>query len=262
MTGLAPGKPAKTRRENTDRLGSTVALANGSAEVTTAYSYEPFGASTETGAASDNPYQFTGRENDGNGLQYNRARYYNLGDGRFVSQDPMGLAGSGANLYWYAYSDALDFTDPSGECIPFCVPNPIGVAEEGIHKVGEWVSGAPSVISKIAHVLLDVAAVPPYAIYYGSYEAAKGVNSLGSHLGAPGRIIAHTVNGPLVGAQVAGLGADAGIDYIKGHTVSEESVGDEGGDVSINPLHQWIPVGPVVHNALGIHTDGHIDIEW
>lgn len=70
---------------------------------------------TKTGEASDNPFQFTGRENDGTSLQYNRARYYSPSMGRFISQDPAGFAGSGANLYWYGNGDPIDFVDPSGE---------------------------------------------------------------------------------------------------------------------------------------------------
>ena len=272
LTGLAADQLfSRTTGEGTDsylsdKLGSTIGLANGSAEVETTYTYDPFGGSTVTGEPSTNPYQFTGRENDGTGLQYNRARYYSPASGRFVSQDPMGFAGAGANLYWYGYADPLDFVDPSGECFLICVPDPISAAEDAIHKVGEWVSGAPSVISKIDHGFLDLVAVPPYALYYGSYEAARGINSLGSHLGAPGRVIAHTINGPLVVTQGAGLAADAGIDYVKGHTVAEESVGDEGpgSEVHINPLHEFIPGLPdhVIHDAPGISESGHIDIEW
>jgi RHS repeat-associated protein len=109
----------------TDRLGSTVALANGSGEVGTTYTYDPFGASTESGEVSGNPFQFTGRENDGIGLQYNRARYYDPASARFISQDPAGFSGSGPNLYWYAGADPVDFTDPSGE------------------SIGDWSGGAP-----------------------------------------------------------------------------------------------------------------------
>jgi RHS repeat-associated protein len=36
--------------------------------------------------------QFTGRENDGTGLYYLRARYYNPLFGRFLSEDPAGLS--------------------------------------------------------------------------------------------------------------------------------------------------------------------------
>jgi RHS repeat-associated protein len=101
----------------TDRLGSAIALANSAGEVKTSYTYDPFGGVTKTGEASDNPFQFTGRENDGTSLQYNRARYYSPSMGRFISQDPAGFAGSGANLYWYANGNPIDFTDSSGESV-------------------------------------------------------------------------------------------------------------------------------------------------
>jgi RHS repeat-associated protein len=98
----------------TDELGSTVALADSGGEPTTEYTYDPFGATTSTGASSTNPYQFTGRENDGTGLQYNRARYYDPTTTRFASQDPLGLAGSGVNLYAYTAEDPLNYTDLTG----------------------------------------------------------------------------------------------------------------------------------------------------
>jgi hypothetical protein len=60
----------------TDGLGSTTALASAGA-VQTSYGYDPYGASQVTGTASSNPYQYTGRENDGTGLLQYRNRYYN-----------------------------------------------------------------------------------------------------------------------------------------------------------------------------------------
>ncbi len=98
----------------TDQLGSTIALADSSGEPTTEYTYDPFGATTSTGATSTNPYQYTGRENDSTGLQYNRARYYSPTTGRFTSQDPLGLEGSGTNLYAYTGDNPLNGDDPSG----------------------------------------------------------------------------------------------------------------------------------------------------
>ena len=97
-----------------DALGSTVALA-ASGAVKTNYGYDPYGVSTATGTASTNPFQFTGRENDGTGLLNYRNRYYNPAWGRFVSEDPIGLAG-GINVYAYAGSNPASFTDPSGLC--------------------------------------------------------------------------------------------------------------------------------------------------
>ncbi len=148
------GRLARLKAERTatwpDRLGSATALANGSGEIGTTYTYDPFGASTEGGETSDNPFQFTGRENDGTDLQYNRARYYSPSFGRFISRDPAGFEGSGANLYWYVNDNPLDFTDPSGECV-VCIPsfNPIAPLEDAADQIGDWVSDAPGVVSDI-----------------------------------------------------------------------------------------------------------------
>jgi RHS repeat-associated protein len=43
-------------------------------------------------------HQFTGRDSDGTGLQYNRARYYNPERSRFLSEDPIGFAAGDPNL--------------------------------------------------------------------------------------------------------------------------------------------------------------------
>jgi RHS repeat-associated protein len=59
--------------------------------VRTTYSYDPFGAVTISGETSDNPFQYTGRENDGTGLYYYRARYYSPELQRFISEDPINL---------------------------------------------------------------------------------------------------------------------------------------------------------------------------
>ncbi len=98
----------------TDLLGSTVALSNGSS-IQTSYAYDPYGVTTSAGAATYNTYQFTGRENDGTpaGLMFYRARYYNPAWGRFVSEDPIGVAG-GVNLYGYVDQQPTGEKDPSG----------------------------------------------------------------------------------------------------------------------------------------------------
>ena len=50
---------------------------------------------------------------EGNGLLYMRARYYDPEVGRFISKDPIGFAG-GLNLYGYAGSNPINFVDPLG----------------------------------------------------------------------------------------------------------------------------------------------------
>jgi RHS repeat-associated protein len=97
----------------TDGLGSVVGLADGNGTVTTQYTYEPYGGTTSAGTASDNAQQYSGRENDGTGLYYYRHRYYMPKCGRFISEDPAGVAG-GLNLYGYVMGNPMSFIDPQG----------------------------------------------------------------------------------------------------------------------------------------------------
>ncbi|MEJ2314135.1 MAG: hypothetical protein P8Y85_05035 [Nitrospirota bacterium] len=55
------------RHHLADALGSVTALADENGAVKTTYSYDPFGQVASSGEASDNPFQYTGRENDGMG---------------------------------------------------------------------------------------------------------------------------------------------------------------------------------------------------
>ena len=107
----------------TDRLGSVVALANGNGALTAQYAYEPYGEISATGS-SDNPYQYTGRENDGTGLYYYRARYFSPTLKRFISEDALGL-GAGSNDYIYVNGNPNNFLDPFGTTAipaPFPIP--------------------------------------------------------------------------------------------------------------------------------------------
>ena len=124
-------------------MGSTLALADTSGAVATSYAYTPYGATTTSGAASTNAVQYTGRENDANGLYYYRARYYNPTTGRFISEDPLGLA-AGINIYAYAADDPVDLNDPSGMFVNLaagCVAGVVmSVAVDLVTAIGNWLS--------------------------------------------------------------------------------------------------------------------------
>jgi RHS repeat-associated protein len=111
----------------TDALGSTVALSDALGGIPTSYTYEPFGEATTAGPTTDNPYQYTGRENDGTGLYHYRARYYSPSMQRFISEDPVGFTGGDVNLQAYVKNNPVNFTDPSG-LKPFSFGDPLSPA--------------------------------------------------------------------------------------------------------------------------------------
>ncbi|MFJ3505608.1 RHS repeat-associated core domain-containing protein [Streptomyces sp. NPDC090135] len=124
----------------TDALGTVVGLANADGTVGTTYAYDPNGTPTVSGAASTNSYTFTGREDDKTGLLHYRNRYYDPQTGRFISQDPIGVAG-GTNLYQYALSSPTTYTDPTGNnpMIAGCVVG--GLVDGGLDWLTQRLSG-------------------------------------------------------------------------------------------------------------------------
>lgn len=102
----------------TDALGSLIALADTNGNLTTQYYYDPFGGTVSTGAASSNPFQYIGRENDQTGLYYMHARYYSPTLMRFISEDPLGFAAGDVNLHAYTSNSPTNLTDSSGLLAP------------------------------------------------------------------------------------------------------------------------------------------------
>ena len=109
---------------HTDALGSSLALSNSAGVAATTYTYEPFGRTTTAGS-SGNSFQYTGRENDGTGLSYYRARYYNPTLQRFVGEDPIGFGGGDTNLYAYVRNNPTNLIDPTGEAVPLILILPV-----------------------------------------------------------------------------------------------------------------------------------------
>jgi RHS repeat-associated protein len=97
----------------TDALGSVIALAGEDQVPTAFYAYSPNGETAASGERTGNASQYTGRENDGTGLYYYRARYYDPALKRFISEDPIGLAGGG-NVYGYVWANSPNLSDPYG----------------------------------------------------------------------------------------------------------------------------------------------------
>ena len=95
-----------------DALGSTIAMADSAGAIAASYTYEPYGKASKTGTTS-NTQTYTGREDDGTGLYYYRARYYHPTLSRFISEDPIGYA-AGPNVYAYVGGNPVIFKDSRG----------------------------------------------------------------------------------------------------------------------------------------------------
>ncbi len=113
-----------------DALGSIVQITDSSGQKTESYEYDAFGNLLTPASSIGNRYYFTGRELDSEtGLYYYRNRYYDPSLGRFITQDPIGIADD-INLYAYCFNDPVNFTDP------------MGLEGKSNQNVGEWFDDA------------------------------------------------------------------------------------------------------------------------
>ncbi|NAT24519.1 RHS repeat domain-containing protein, partial [Pseudomonas syringae] len=97
-----------------DHLGTPQELTDYSGEIMWSAKYRAYGnLATLDIAEIDNPLRFQGQYFDAEtGLHYNRHRYYNPGTGRFLTPDPIKLAG-GLNSYQYV-PNPTGWVDPLG----------------------------------------------------------------------------------------------------------------------------------------------------
>lgn len=114
-----------------DHLQTSRLLTDASGLISASVSYDSFGNIATGGVPTR--YTFTGREHDAEtALMYYRARWYDSNQGRFDSEDPIGLSG-GINMYVYVKNSPIMFADPSGlrpccdkpwtDCYAQCIEN-------------------------------------------------------------------------------------------------------------------------------------------
>ncbi len=104
------GSAAQQRSYLTDALNTVFAQAREDQSAVNRYRYSAYGETASSGEDEGNAIQYTARENDGTGLYFYRARYYDPVMKRFISSDPIGLAG-GINYYAYVYGNPLTYTE-------------------------------------------------------------------------------------------------------------------------------------------------------
>ena len=101
----------------TDRLGSKRAIASeDGSHMLNQTEFTSYGSiRSQTDPASDDSFNFTGREYDRETeLYYYRARYYIPTLGKFLSDDPVRFESGDFNLQRYVFNRPVSLTDPSG----------------------------------------------------------------------------------------------------------------------------------------------------
>jgi RHS repeat-associated protein len=202
-----------------DETGNTRLLTGEDGTVQAAYAYTPYGRVAAQQGNVENPFTWQGRfgvMNDGNGLYYARARYYDAATRRFLAPDPI-ESGHPAEIspYQYARGTPTQFTDPTGlapesepdnwydqyvaPVMSVAVPS-LGLASEGIDALtapgnsDAVETASPSRLRSVGQKLGIVGNI------LGIYNEYMSSGSIGQTTGA-------TLNGML--SNSLGLGASA-----------------------------------------------------
>ncbi|MFC5768916.1 RHS repeat-associated core domain-containing protein, partial [Thauera sinica] len=111
-----------------DALTNTTAVTGHNGGTIQHLAYGAFGNVLTNSGSSPNRLKYSGREDDGNGCYYYRARYYCLGIDRFISEDPLGFAAGDVNFYTYVGNNPVNANDPEGKFANLLVGGGISVA--------------------------------------------------------------------------------------------------------------------------------------
>lgn len=97
-----------------NHLGAPETITDENQNVVWKATYTPYGEADVTTETVENNIRLPGQYLDSEtGLHYNYFRYYDAGTGRYVTSDPIGLAG-GINTYGYVGGNPTNFVDPLG----------------------------------------------------------------------------------------------------------------------------------------------------
>ncbi len=261
--------------------GSTVSFArdggksvraevNGSGTATASFRYRAYGAISQSNGASMPTYLgYAGQLQDPSGLLYMRARWYDPAVGRFTTHDA--LSGSSSlpvtlNPYGYGFANPSRLADPSGLMAALddggaC--SDAACSPSSDDQDGGLVCQAIGLGCTIAYGFLELASIPPYAVYYAALRTDSSIRELEGQLpGFAGSVVSSVlspVHLGLSGAQAGGLGADVAVDSLKMQIGRESQLNDEG----LNG--HWGPFGLGGSTYLpGWHADdaSHVDFAW
>ncbi|RIK04054.1 MAG: hypothetical protein DCC49_13685 [Acidobacteria bacterium] len=105
----------------TNTHGDVVALTDKDGNIVNRYAYGPWGEATRVSESVHQPFRYAGyRYEDGFGLYYLRARWYDAGTGRFLSRDGFGqdlAIVASLNKYVYGEANPQLYDDPTGRSV-------------------------------------------------------------------------------------------------------------------------------------------------
>ena len=117
---ISQHRDGKTNYYHYDGEGNTRAVTDENGDVVETATYSAFGKVVAKTSSIVNPFGYKGAlgyyANPETSDYYVRARIYEPAISRWLSSDPIGF-GDGLNLYQYALSNPLIYSDPSGLCV-------------------------------------------------------------------------------------------------------------------------------------------------
>ncbi|MEL6108015.1 MAG: RHS repeat-associated core domain-containing protein, partial [Planctomycetota bacterium] len=173
----------------TDTQGSVRELVDAAGNPIFQISYDTFGIASTMSLESTGRYLYAGREYDQDvGLYYNRARFYDPLQGRFLSQDPLGFNAGDSNLYRYVGNSPANGTDPTGEATA------LEYAMKAVYAVA-LLNIACAAVDFAADLELDYEVDPAKIALQGGFAAGSGVVAFG--FGPVGALVLGIVNASL-----------------------------------------------------------------
>ena len=164
-----------------DHLGGTAVTTNGAGETIQLYDYYPFGASLVDEQLTDTEthYGFTGKElEEGTGLHYFEARWYDAATGKFTSIDPMQLTNvqdiigdpQALNAYAYSRNNPLKYVDPDGRefKLKAAVTSFVQTGKAGANVVSAVVTGTIATVVAPASTIVPAGEIVPAALTIGT----------------------------------------------------------------------------------------------
>jgi RHS repeat-associated protein len=115
-------------------LGTPQVMTDKNHNIRWSAQYYPFGALASENVSVQNNLHFPGQYHDRSiNLYYNMFRTYQPTLGRYLTPDPIGIAG-GIDLYGYAGQNPINYSDPTalspsfGDCLLKCADKQLGIS--------------------------------------------------------------------------------------------------------------------------------------